>query len=431
MIIILLNLIPKDTINAKVYEYQVVNSKYVLTDIGVNLDQETPTPEIASTPEVTPTPEIASTPEVTPTPEVASTPEVTPISETSPTPEVTSTPQSTYTPELTTTPLPTPSLKPTSTPMALKKIVTPNFKYSYKQLLIDIDILCDTYKSILTKEVIGKSVDGRKIIMLKLGNGNNKILLSGATHAREYISTTYIMKSVDEICFNYYNKSKYEGYDLNRLLSKCTLYIIPMLNPDGVEIVQNGINSIKNPAAKKILIKSKPINAKYKNTYQIWKANAMGVDLNRNYPLGWVKVVIPKSQSYMNYKGPKPLSEPETIAMYNLCNKMKFSSTYNFHSKGEVVFVNDYLTKSNNSVSAIIANSLSKISGFKKIWLSNNDEYGAHFADWFRGTFKKPSITIELCPLNNSELPFDDKNFDRVWKTSKKIIPEIIKLASN
>jgi len=92
----------------------------------------------------------------------------------------------------------------------------------------------------------GHSVEGREIYQVKLGNGPATVLMWSQMHGDEPTATMALMD-----IFRFFQASG-DGFDDYRrdILSKLTLYFVPMLNPDGAERFQ--------------------------------RRNALGIDLNRD-----------------------------------------------------------------------------------------------------------------------------------------------------
>ena len=167
-----------------------------------------------------------------------------------------------------------------------------------------------------------------------------------------------------------------------------TIYIIPMVNPDGVNFC------LKNMKNEKYLKKWK----KYENELDRWKANIKGVDLNLNYPAGWDIAVENKKKMGVNHAGPRdypgkrPLSEIETIHMVNFTNQLQPDMTISLHSQGEEIYGPN---KEDDIESYKLGKELEKISGYQY----TSPPYTSSFAgykDWFIQEFKRPSYTIEM-----------------------------------
>jgi predicted deacylase len=303
--------------------------------------------------------------------------------------------------------------------------VDPNQTYSYEQLLEDSNELARLYPGLVDVSSIGRSVEGRDIILIKLGKGNKKILLVGAHHAREYMTSTFLMETVDEYARAYASNGKFGGYDIKKLLNDVTVYIVPMVNPDGVNLVQNGPDSVKEPEKVKTM-------RMLQDGYDKWKANINGVDLNRQYPCHWEEkestTDVPSSEMY---KGTAPATEPEVRAVMQLCKAQEFILAVSFHTKGEVIYWADSGTQEAIAAGSQIAQTLNEVSGYELMPVSGDPSvYGAGFENWFRQDFKRPAFCIELTPAGNGSTSHDDASFDElVWDKAKYLCAVLIQQA--
>lgn len=186
--------------------------------------------------------------------------------------------------------------------MEYTSLVEPNQTYTCEMLVEDANELAAAYPELIEVTSAGQSVEGRALTLIKLGRGDIKVLLLGAHHAREYITSAFLMETVDEYARAYMQQVAQSG---TNLLDSVTLYILPMVNPDGVNLVQNGPDAAKDPERVKSM-------RMLKETYAEWKANINGVDLNRQYPCHWEEKTsdtdVPSSEMY---KGTAPATEPE------------------------------------------------------------------------------------------------------------------------
>jgi hypothetical protein len=296
-----------------------------------------------------------------------------------------------------------------------ENIVKPNVVYSYEMMMEDALKLSNIYPDLIRISSIGKSVEGRDILFISLGKGAEKILLNGSHHAREYITTTFLMKMIEDYAYSYRNNLKPGGYDVKSILKEVTILVIPMVNPDGVNLVQKGLNFVKRPDMIK---KMNLLNTRY--GYKSWKTNINGVDLNRNYPTGWEeRKTTVKSPSSEQYKGKSAASEPEVKAMIAFVEENKDISIYaSYHTQGEVIYWADHKNIVRKEERAL-AKKLAALTGYALIPAEESlGDYGGGFSEWTRNFFRKPSYTIELCPYVGS-YPYPDKKFDRVWKTAR------------
>ena len=168
---------------------------------------------------------------------------------------------------------------------------------------------------------IGKSVLGEDITCFVIGDnvGLSPILVQGAIHAREYITSFLIIKMIEYL----------KNFAINR-----QIFFVPLVNPDGVRICFEGYEFIKDEN-KRNLIK-KIIGSKDRRLY---KANANGVDLNVNFDANWAtgkqNIFSPAMENFVGYS---PNSEQEVRALIDLTNKINPILTLSYHSKGEVIY---------------------------------------------------------------------------------------------
>ena len=291
-------------------------------------------------------------------------------------------------------------------------IVNPYEAYSYDTMVEDMKELMRMYPDIITVEDIGFSVEGRPIKALHLGKGEKKVLMIGAHHAREYISATFLMKTIEEYAFDYSVGKPFRGYNVQDILNNTSIYYVPMLNPDGVNLVINGIDSVKDIEKVKSM-------AMRGNDYRIWKANVNGVDLNRQYPSFWYDNTLSQpGPASEGYKGSAPETEPEIKAIMEFSRKNHFELAMSWHTKGEVIYWNDIRSDGKIPNNRAILDKLVQLTGYHMIPLERDmSQFTSGFENWFREEFKRPSFCIELTPSNGSSLPHDNSNFDSlVWE---------------
>lgn len=147
--------------------------------------------------------------------------------------------------------------------------------YSYNVMISKINFLLEKY-SFINLSYIGNSVLGKPIPCIKFGNGNKEIFYSATYHANEWITSLILIKFIDDFCSAYSSNSTIYGYDSKKLFESCSVYIVPMVNPDGVDLVLDmySLNSTPYLRAKSIA-----------NNYPSipfpsgWKANINGESL--------------------------------------------------------------------------------------------------------------------------------------------------------
>lgn len=160
-------------------------------------------------------------------------------------------------------------------------IVPTNLNYTYELMQTNINALRKRYP-FLNMGSIGKSVLGKNISYVKLGNGSKEIMYLGGIHASEWISSLLMMKFIENFCKSVANDLSIYGQNARKVFNNSSIYIIPMVNPDGVNLVTGAIksNTKEYENAKKIADNYSKIP--FPNG---WKANINGVDLKNYQPI--------------------------------------------------------------------------------------------------------------------------------------------------
>lgn len=163
----------------------------------------------------------------------------------------------------------------------VRNVVDTQVSYSSEILEKDIQNLKLIYPFLEVGE-IGKSVLNKSLPYIKIGNGNKKVFYSAAFHANEWITSLVLMKFLEEYAKAFVENKNIFGHNAQALYYTTSLYIVPMVNPDGVDLVTGSIKNVEDA---------------YKNAVQIannfpeipfpdgWKANINGVDLKNYQPI--------------------------------------------------------------------------------------------------------------------------------------------------
>lgn len=273
----------------------------------------------------------------------------------------------------------------------MNNIIKKNKNYTYDILKNDLLFLNYEYPFFKIKS-IGESTLGENIIYIKLGKGSKKLFINASHHANEWITSLMTMMFIEKYLKLYKNKEIYKCRNIEELWEKTSIYIVPMVNPDGVNLC------LKNP---KILNNQlyKNIWENYINNIEDWKANIRGVDLNLNYPAGWEQAVKNKAKKGItmpgprDYPGPNAESEIETKNIINFTKIFNFDMTISLHSQGQEIYWS-YLNKKIDRAYEI-GKKMERVSGY----ILTEPSYYSSFAgykDWYIENFNKPGYTIEI-----------------------------------
>ncbi len=252
--------------------------------------------------------------------------------------------------------------------------------YTYEMLTADLQLLQARYPEKIQVFAPGSSVNGLPIYEAIVGKQDapHAIYVQASMHSREHINTQIVVSILSML--------------MEQDLKNTCFYVIPMMNPDGVSASQ-----FLPPARRS-------------------KENAYGVDLNRNFPIGWENVTGKKAM----VRGQAPLDQPESRLMVQTVGERVFDLVINYHSMGNIVYYgSSYGSPQINAVSQGYANYANAVLGYKvKSCVGDRDNEGGSFGDYLC-YLNIPYITIENgasgCPVNPMEFAgLRDRNFP-VW----------------
>jgi g-D-glutamyl-meso-diaminopimelate peptidase len=248
----------------------------------------------------------------------------------------------------------------------------------------------------------GRSVMGRELLTLRIGAGVREVFINASHHANEWITSLVLMRFAEEYLKAVESDGKIGRLQARPLFDATSLTVMPMVNPDGVDLVTGALTTGTCFNAARRLAEQNP-DIPFPEG---WKANIRGVDLNLQYPAGWEKAKSIKSSLGVNgpgprdWPGPSPLSEPESRAVHELTLTHNFLLTLSFHTQGKVIYWKylDYEPKN----SYAIAGKLADLSGYAVEETPDVSGY-AGYKDWFIAAFNRPGYTVEagegLSPL--------------------------------
>ena len=317
-----------------------------------------------------------------------------------------------------------PGVRPEALPLGQELVIPFSFpvvptNIAYCSALVSYCVrgLAARYPFIGTGE-IGRSVMGRPLWRMNLGSGENRVLYNAGFHANEWICVPLLLKFVEELAAAFAAGGRIFSVSAAELMDYASLYLIPAVNPDGIDLVTGELQSGEYYAA------ARRIGANYLQFSfpDGWKANIAGTDLNLQYPAGWEQAREIKyaqgivSPAPADYVGPSPLSAPEARAMYDYTLALDPSLILAYHTQGQVIYWKflDYEPENSRQIAA----TFSAVSGYGV----EETPYASGFAgykDWFIQQFDRPGYTIEA-GLGVNPLPISQ--FDRIYRDNLGIL---------
>ncbi|WP_010252441.1 M14 family metallopeptidase [Acetivibrio cellulolyticus] len=263
----------------------------------------------------------------------------------------------------------------------------------------------------------GNSVMGKMLYTIRLGRGSNQVSYNASHHGNEWITTPLLMKFIENFAKAYSGGRTLGGYSTTNIWNRSSIYIVPMVNPDGVDLVNYWPNY-----SNSTYIQASRLNTTGLPLPRVWKANIRGTDLNLNYPAGWENEHELELQQGItgpaprDYGGPFPLSEPESAGMVSFTRQHNFRLVIAYHTQGEVIYYQyDNLMPPE---SLRIAQLFSRVSGYAISQNPGEASY-AGYKDWFIQDFRRPGFTIEVGKGVN---PLPITQFPKIYQQNEEIL---------
>ncbi len=219
-------------------------------------------------------------------------------------------------------------------------IVLTDIIYPYSIMMMHLRFLTQKYP-FLKLGYYGKSVMGKDLPVIRVGDGEKEVFYSASIHANEWINSVVMMKFIEDYAKAYKAGTKIGNQDARKLWEETSIYIAPMTNPDGVDLVLWQL-----PQNSRAFLNAKSIASLYPSIPfpNGWKANIVGVDLNLQFPAEWELArenkfnqgfVRPAPRDFVGYR---PLTEPEAKALYEFTLNHDFDLILSYHTQGKVIF---------------------------------------------------------------------------------------------
>ena len=295
------------------------------------------------------------------------------------------------------------------------KTDVPITSQSNDRMILDI---VNTYPFCRTEELTA-TVFQRPVRTLVIGTGPRKVIFTASHHANEWITSYILLKFAEDFADAIAGGKQIAGVDAKTLADEVTIYMVPMVNPDGVDLVTGAIQpgDIQYDLAQRLAQDYPAIPFP-----DGWKANLLGVDLNLQYPAGWLQArEIKFSQGYTrpgprDYVGRAPLNQLETQALAGYTEFIDPELILAYHSQGGEI----YWQFRNYEVPGAkeLGEELARVSGYTLADVPYESAF-AGYKDWFIQQFRRPGYTIEVGEGIN---PLPLSQFDEIYRDNLGIL---------
>ncbi len=265
----------------------------------------------------------------------------------------------------------------------------------------------------LIEERIGESALGRPVYALTAGDGPRRCVFTAAHHANEWITAPLVMKYAETLAAALAAGEQVYGVPAEEINFRTRISFVPMVNPDGVDLVTGALGEPYRSRAGDIARGWPSIPFP-----EGWKANLQGVDLNLQYPAGWEAArAIKTAQGFdrpapRDYVGPAPLSAPESSALAKFTEALDPDLVLAYHTQGEAIYWQ--FMGSAPPGSRELGLRLAAASGYA-LTEAPYDSGFAGYKDWFLQDFGRPGFTVEA---GSGENPLPLSDFDSLWEAN-------------
>lgn len=286
--------------------------------------------------------------------------------------------------------------------------------YTYEQMMADLHLFESKYPHLVALEILGQSELGRDIPVIRVGNADAEyhVLIQSAIHGREHMTAWLSMALLD--------------YWLDRDLSSygdVCFHVIPMINPDGVSIVQSDSLPEYLEEIYKRDVALGYASGDVKEYLSEWKANGLGVDLNRNFDAGWKKLKgVRKEPSNMLYPGDEAFSAVEARILRDYTLRYPFDATISYHAMGSIIYYDYGKNEPVNSQSKSLAKAVKTVTGYPL--LIEEGGGGGGYKDWVIESLDIPSLTIEI---GSQQSPLKEREVYSLFVRNCNVLPAIAK----
>ena len=293
--------------------------------------------------------------------------------------------------------------------------------YSYDELCGDLKELKDRYPDGFTYQSVGVSADGRNIYEVAFGSpvARKKIIIQAGIHAREYMTSQLVMAQL-EFYLSLLGDTVYGGTTVRELFDTVSIHLFPMMTPDGISISQYGLDGISD-----VLLRADIKNwydrdktngqtdATFENYMKLWKANARGVDLNRNFNYGFAEYSGAKNPGAMKYKGTAPASEAETAALIRRTEELSPVLAISYHASGSVIYWDYGQTGELRTKCKALVDIIHGVNQNEIRYAATDKQDAAGYGDWLVMEKGIPSATVEI---GVGAAPLAAEEFAQIWE---------------
>ena len=268
-------------------------------------------------------------------------------------------------------------------------------------------------------ELLTTTAFQRPIRTLVIGEGPRKVIYTAAHHANEWITALILLRFAEELAQAITEDTEIFGKKARDIQQATTIYMVPMVDPDGVDLVTGAIEENTGQYRLARLLADNYPQIPFPEG---WKANLLGVDLNLQYPAGWLQAREIKFSAGFTSPGPRdyvgraPLDQRESRALAEYTEYVDPAMVLAFHSQGKEIywqFADVFVPGARE-----LGEEFARVSGYTLADTPYNSSF-AGYKDWFIRYFGRPGYTIEV---GEGENPLPITQFPEIYRDNLGIL---------
>ena len=268
-------------------------------------------------------------------------------------------------------------------------------------------------------ELLTTTAFQRPIRTLVIGQGPRKVIYTAAHHANEWITALILLRFAEELARAIADDGEIFGQSARRISQTATIYMVPMVDPDGVDLVTGAIEENTGQYRLARLLADNYPQIPFPDG---WKANLLGVDLNLQYPAKWLQAREIKFSAGFTRPGPRdyggraPLDQRESRALAGYTEAIDPAMVLAFHSQGKEIywqFADIFVPGARE-----LGEEFARVSGYALADTPYNSSF-AGYKDWFINRWRRPGYTIEV---GEGENPLPLSQFPEIYRDNLGIM---------
>lgn len=298
----------------------------------------------------------------------------------------------------------------------------------------DLEELKERYAGNIQVNTIAVTADKREVYEIIIGNpdADKHIIIQAGIHAREYMTSLLVMKQL-EFYLAYKEEGTYHKEPVKNLFDQAAVHIVPMMNPDGISISQFGLAGIKNEQIQKEIKQwynrdktSGVTSDSFENYLLRWKANANGVDLNRNFDYGFEEYKGAANPGAQRYKGLAAASEAESAALARITKEIVPVLAISYHATGSVIYWDYGQTGALRTECKALVDVIHSVNKNEIKYAASDKQDAAGYGDWAVMEMGIPSATIEI---GVGAAPLAADEFKSIWERNALMWAALVEYA--